>query len=165
MDGMFHLEGFTMKKVSLLFSLLFCVAFSGAALADRDRHSQRMPSAKAGHFTQRTVVDYRRARPAPVIVYRSAPVLVYRSVRPAAYSQPVVIYREPVVVYEEAPIIHEDTPDVSGEARGGGNTAAKIVGAVAGGVIGSRFGGGNGRLAATAAGAVLGSIIADELAQ
>lgn len=36
-----------------------------------------------------------------------------------------------------------------------------IIGAVAGGVIGSRFGGGNGRLIATAVGAGLGAVIGD----
>jgi uncharacterized protein YcfJ len=36
-----------------------------------------------------------------------------------------------------------------------------IVGAIAGGVIGSRFGGGNGRLIATAVGAGLGAVIGD----
>ncbi|MDR1349293.1 MAG: glycine zipper 2TM domain-containing protein [Zoogloeaceae bacterium] len=159
-----------MKKIPLLFSLVLCVVFSSAALADQ-RHSRRAPSAQAGHSMHRTVIDHRRpAHSSSMIVYRSAPV-VYRSAPVVVYQQPTVIYREPVVVYQEPAVvyseptvIYEDAPIISGEARGD-SAAARIVGAIAGGVIGSRFGGGNGRLATTAAGAVLGSIIAGELAR
>ncbi|MDR2624972.1 MAG: glycine zipper 2TM domain-containing protein [Zoogloeaceae bacterium] len=166
-----------MKKISLMFSLALCVVFSNVALAD-SRHARRAPSAHSGHAAQRVVLDHRRpARPSPVIVRRSAPVVyrsapvVYRSAPVVVYQTPTVIYREPVVVYQEPavvydepPVVYEDAPVVYGEAQGN-NTVAKVVGAIAGGVIGSRFGGGNGRLATTAAGAVLGSIIAGELAQ
>ncbi|MDR0735838.1 MAG: glycine zipper 2TM domain-containing protein [Zoogloeaceae bacterium] len=152
-----------MKRISLLFSLLLCVAFSGVAAADQ-RHSWRASSAQPGHFTQRTLDHRRPVRSSPTVIYRSAPTaVVYRSAPVVVYQEPVVIYREPAVVYREPAVVHEeDAP--SGEARAN-DTAARVVGAIAGGVIGSRFGGGNGRLAATAAGAVLGSIIAGELAR
>ncbi|MFT6394864.1 MAG: hypothetical protein ACJARW_001367 [Methylophilaceae bacterium] len=41
------------------------------------------------------------------------------------------------------------------------SSGGSIIGAIAGGVIGSRFGGGNGRLIATAVGAGLGAVIGD----
>jgi outer membrane lipoprotein SlyB len=169
-----------MKKILLLSSLLFSMVFSGAALADR--YSQRGPSAHSGysaHSAHRTVIERRRpVRAAPVVIRRSAPVIYRRSAPVVVYSRPTVVYREPVVVYREPVVVYsepevvyrdpmvidEEVPVISGEVRGD-NTVAKVVGAIAGGVIGSRFGGGHGRLATTAAGALLGSIIADELAR
>jgi hypothetical protein len=163
------LEGFIMKKASLLFSLLLCMAFSNAALAD-SRHARRAPAA---HAAQRIVITQQRPmrsspvavrRSAPVVVRHSAPVVIRRPAPVVVYQRPAVIYQEPVVIYREPAVVYEDAPVIYSESRVD-NTAARVAGAIVGGAVGSRFGGGNGRLATTAAGAVLGSIIAGELAQ
>ena len=121
-----------------------------------------------------------RSRAAPVVVTRyapqyrvviGAPRVVYQQV--IVYPAPVYDYGAPQVVYESAPppvIIQQMPPqplppEQPAENVQSGLSAAQVVGAVAGGVIGSRFGGGNGRLVTTAVGAVLGSVVGGELAR
>jgi hypothetical protein len=84
----------------------------------------------------------------PQVVYAPAP--VYYGPPPVAYAPPPVYYGPPQVVYSQpAPArVYASSPN-----------AGNVGGAIAGAVIGSRFGQGDGRLAATAIGAVLGSMI------
>ena len=81
------------------------------------------------------------------VVY-SAP--VYYGPPQVVYAPPPVYYGPPQVVYSQpAPArVYAPSPN-----------AGNVGGAIAGAVIGSRFGQGDGRLAATAIGAVLGSMI------
>ena len=81
------------------------------------------------------------------VVY-SAP--VYYGPPQVVYAPPPVYYGPPQVVYSQpAPArVYASSPN-----------AGNVGGAIAGAVIGSRFGQGDGRLAATAIGAVLGSMI------
>jgi outer membrane lipoprotein SlyB len=51
------------------------------------------------------------------------------------------------------------------EQRGQGSAGAAVGGAVVGGVVGSRFGGGSGRTVATTAGAIGGGVAANRMAQ
>jgi uncharacterized protein YcfJ len=167
----------TLSACSLL-SLILCLGFSADALADgHSRQAQQRQ--QAYRVAPHKVTPHRvaRAQRPPVVITRyappqrrvvvSAPTVVYRAPT-VVYQQPVYYYTPaPVVVYESAPpqvILQASLPAPSVEDRQGGLSAAQVVGAVAGGVIGSRFGGGNGRLATTAAGAVLGSVLAEELA-
>ncbi|HXM81566.1 MAG TPA: glycine zipper 2TM domain-containing protein [Burkholderiales bacterium] len=84
----------------------------------------------------------------PQVVY--APPPVYYGPPPVVYAPAPVYYGPPQVVYSQpAPArVYASSPN-----------AGNVGGAIAGAVIGSRFGQGDGRLAATAIGAVLGSMI------
>jgi hypothetical protein len=84
----------------------------------------------------------------PQVVYAPAP--VYYGPPPVVYAPAPVYYGPPQVVYSQpAPArVYASSPN-----------AGNVGGAIAGAVIGSRFGQGDGRLAATAIGAVLGSMI------
>jgi hypothetical protein len=86
------------------------------------------------------------------------------------YEPPVYVYErvyEPVRVYEPAyqPTYVAPVPAPSYPYRGyyGGNTAAGLVGAAAGGFLGSQFGHGDGQLAATAAGTVAGFLLGQRI--
>lgn len=133
-------------------------AFAGHGWDDDDRHERRH-----GHRTKHVVVHHVHQH-APV-VYQSpravylAPQLVHQP--PQVVYRERVVYREvPVPVYEPAPVYYEQ-PAV--RYYDGNRVVAQAVGAVAGGVIGSQFGKGNGRVAATAVGAVVGGIIGDRI--
>lgn len=96
----------------------------------------------------------------------------YIVVERPVYREPRVIYREPVVVYQDRPDYYEApryrqerAPRHSRHEEGMSSGTGQVLGAVAGGIIGNRFGDGNGRLATTAAGAVLGGIVGGELAR
>lgn len=54
-------------------------------------------------------------------------------------------------------------PETRYERRDGDNVAGTVIGGVAGGLLGSRFGHGGGRVASAAVGAVAGAIIGDRL--
>src|SRR5216683_721343 len=84
----------------------------------------------------------------PQVVYAPAP--VYYGPPPVVYAPAPAYYGPPQVVYSQpAPArVYASSPN-----------AGNVGGAIAGAVIGSRFGQGDGRLAATAIGAVLGSMI------
>jgi len=84
----------------------------------------------------------------PQVVYVPAP--VYYGPPPVVYAPAPVYYGPPQAVYSQpAPArVYASSPN-----------AGNVGGAIAGAVIGSRFGQGDGRLAATAIGAVLGSMI------
>lgn len=110
------------------------------------------------------------------IVQREYP--VERVVVERRYAEPAVVYRkrgfheddyaydEPEVAPRYAPPLRrEPAPREVYAERGGNQATGQIIGAIAGGVIGSRFGGGNGRIATTAAGAVVGSVIGGNLAR
>lgn len=99
---------------------------------------------------------------APQVVYREAPPVVYRETvvyqdRPV-YAPPTTYYRAPAQgYYQESPTYYQ--------RPNGDRVAGQMIGAVAGGVIGNRFGAGSGRVAATAVGAVLGSVVGGRLAE
>jgi uncharacterized protein YcfJ len=169
----------TLSAASL--SLALCLGFSADALADgRSGHGRQAPqmqqrqqayrAAPQRVQVQRPPIMVTRYAPqhrvvvgSPFVVYR-APLVVYQ--QPVIYSQPAYYYPAPVVVYESAPpqVIQQVPQPLPAEPTQSGLSAAQVVGAVAGGVIGSRFGGGNGRLITTAAGAVLGSVIGEQVA-
>jgi len=95
------------------------------------------------------------------VVY-SAP--VYYGPPQVVYAPPPVYYGPPQVVYAPAPVYYGPPQAVYSQpapARvyASSPNAGNVGGAIAGAVIGSRFGQGDGRLAATAIGAVLGSMI------
>jgi hypothetical protein len=177
----------TLSAASL--SLALCLGFSADALADgRSGHGQQAPQMQQRQqFYRAAPQRFQAQRPpvvvthyapqrrvvvgSPFVVYR-APLVVYQ--QPVIYSQPAYYYPAPVVVYESVPPqVIQQVPQplplpaepLPAEPTQSGLSAAQVVGAVAGGVIGSRFGGGNGRLVTTAAGAVLGSVIGDELSK
>jgi hypothetical protein len=167
----------TLPACSLL-SLVLCIGFSADALADgHSRRMSQMPQRQKAHrgdpphfraAHKPSVVITRHAPPRVVV---STPLVVYRTPRVVVYQTPVVYYSTstyshipPVVMYENAPPPSEPVPSVPAENAPSGLSATQVIGAVAGGVVGSRFGGGKGRLATTAAGAVLGSVLAEKLA-
>ncbi|GHU12135.1 hypothetical protein FACS1894185_6340 [Betaproteobacteria bacterium] len=168
------------RPACALLSLVLCLGFSADALADghsgHSRHApqQRQQAHRAppqSFYAQRPPVVITHYVPQRRVVV-AAPLVVYRAPM-VVYQEPVYYYAQPAVVYETAsPVIIQQAPQQPlppaappAENSPNGLSAAKVIGAVAGGVIGSRFGGGNGRLVTTAAGAVLGSVIADELSR
>jgi len=98
----------------------------------------------------------------PQVVY--APPPVYYGPPQVVYGPAPVYYGPPPVVYAPAPVYYGPSQVVYSQpapARvyASSPNAGNVGGAIAGAVIGSRFGQGDGRLAATAIGAVLGSMI------
>ncbi len=113
------------------------------------------------------------------VVQRTIPVervvvVERRYVEPASVYRKRVLYEdvyaydddEPEAVTRRAPPPRRDpVPREVYAERGGNEATGQVIGAIAGGVIGSRFGGGKGRIATTAAGAVVGSVIGGQLAR
>lgn len=149
-----------MKRL-LIPALVAAAAFSPSAFADNDwddddhcdhrRHRHH-------HRAERVVVQ--QIYEEPRVVYQAPPQVIYRD---------RVVYRDRPVYYEAAPRYEPPPPRYyepqAAYSSGGGNrVVGQAIGAVAGGVIGNRFGQGNGRVAATAVGAVVGSVIGGNMA-
>lgn len=164
-------DGLTMKLLHTL-PLILGACISSAALAggywheDRysHRHESRYDNRYDRHYDDRHVRAQRHHHRDRQVQY----IVVERPV----YTAPRVVYREPVVVYRDRPDYYEAprqqhyrNPGYSHHQDGMSTGTGQVLGAVAGGVIGSRFGDGNGRLAATAVGAVLGGMVGGELAR
>lgn len=93
--------------------------------------------------------------PAPRVVYAPPPPPpVYRE-RVVYRPAPAYAYAEPQPYYQAGPS-YRVVPNMN-------RVVAPAVGAVAGGVIGSQLGRGDGRVVATAVGAVLGAIAGDQI--
>ena len=156
--------------------LLLAACVSSTALAgghwyeDRyeSRHDSRYDRRYDDHHARHHHRHHQRNRQVEYIVVERP---VYSAPR-VVYQEPVVIYRDRVIheerpVYREAPprrYYREDAP-VRYRDEGMSSGAGQVLGAVAGGIMCSRFGDGNGRLAATAAGAVLGGMVGGELSR
>lgn len=134
-----------MKKLWLS-ALLAAAAFSGTAFA----HDGWDRGYAYGHHERHWAGHHPHARQ-QIVVYQ-APV-VYRE---------RVEYREAPVYYEQAPRRYYERTSYS---RGNGDQLlGQAIGAVAGGLIGSNVGQGNGRIAATAVGAVIGGMVGGNMA-
>lgn len=143
-------------------ALIATTMFSASAFAhdwdDEDHYDHRYR-----HRPDRVVVQEVYAQPA--VVYQAPPQVVYRE---------RAVYVDRPVYYEAAPAAREPEPRYVPQqaypqqqaypGRNGDRAAAQAIGAVAGAVIGNRFGQGNGRVLTTAAGAVLGSVVGASLA-
>ena len=80
---------------------------------------------------------------------------VYRVAPPPLYAAPRYVAPEREYRYEDAPAARVYAAPAA--PCGPGLTPNRVLGGIAGGLLGSMIGGGNGRIAASAAGAVLGS--------
>ena len=131
---------------------LLCVAISGVALgaavpafADRGHgteHGRGYARGYNAHYGHERVTGLVQ-RP-----YYVAPPPVY-------YAPPRVFYRPAPVYYTPPPVVYAPAPGYHARSADLGT----VVGAVAGGLIGSQFGYGDDRIAATAIGAVAGGLI------
>jgi len=136
-------------------ALIATTLFSASALAhDWDDEGHCEPRYR--HRVERVVVQEVYAQ--PEVVYQAPPQVIYRD---------RVVYRDRPVYYEAAPS-YQEPPRYYPQPqrypnRNGDSAAAQTIGAVAGAVIGNRFGQGNGRILSTAAGAVIGSIVGGNL--
>lgn len=148
--------------------LILTACISSAALAGGYWQEERYDSHYDSHRVQPR--RHHHGRQVEYIVVERP---VYRAPR-VVYREPMVVYREPVTVYLDRPDGYADVyqtrrrqhhPGYSRHQDGMSTGTGQILGAVAGGVIGSRFGQGNGRLATTAIGAVLGGVVGGELAR
>lgn len=154
-------------------ALLLAAGIGGNALAGDDWYADRYGSRYERRYDDPPPRHYHHAhrhdRQVEYIVVER-PVPVYTAPR-VVYQEPVVVYRDRVIhdtpVYREAPPrrYYRDDAPVRYRDEGMSRGTGQVLGAVAGGIVGSRFGDGNGRLAATAAGAVLGGLIGGELAR
>lgn len=109
------------------------------------------------HRVERVVVQEVYAQ--PEVIYQVPPQVIYRD---------RVVYRDRPVYYETAPTYQEEPPRYAPQPQSyprnnGDRAMAQTIGAVAGAVIGNRFGQGNGRVLSTAAGAVIGSVVGGNL--
>ncbi|WP_310449549.1 glycine zipper 2TM domain-containing protein [Sulfuritalea sp.] len=133
-------------------SVLFApVVFSANAFAhDRDfdnRHERRHR-----HQVERVVVH--QAYVQPRVVYQVPPQRIYHE---------RVVYRGYPVYYEAAPVYREAPRHYPQPSHNGDRVVGQAIGAVAGAVIGSQFGHGDGRILSTAAGAVIGGVVGGNL--
>jgi hypothetical protein len=93
----------------------------------------------------------------PVVVYER-PVVIYR-------QPPPVVYQPAPVTYQPAPVVYAAPPPAPAYANYGPSGFGTLGGAIAGTVIGSRFGKGDGRTAAMVIGGVTGAFVGDRLAR
>lgn len=147
-----------MKRL-LIPALVAAAAFSSNAFADHRWHDDDCDH-RHHRRGERVVVQRVHIYEEPRVVYQAPPQVVYRE---------RVVYRDRPVYYEAPaqyapPPRHYEPPVPAYPASSGNRVMGQAVGAVAGGVIGSRFGQGNGRLAATAVGAVVGSVVGGNMA-
>jgi uncharacterized protein YcfJ len=127
-----------MKISGVLFKLILLSAMllSGMAQAQDSREVRAQPSAESMHFGW---ADVLRVDP------------VYEEGQPGDAQQEC---------YEERVEPAASTPEADDAKR----TGSTLLGAIIGGIIGNRFGKGDGRKAATAAGAVAGGVVGNNIA-
>lgn len=124
----------------------------------RDQRYERRPHHAAHRHHRDHRVEY-------IVIERPVhvtPQVIYQEARPR-YRETIVYQQAPR--YYDAPHPYREPPPPHYRHDSMSPATGQILGAVAGGVIGSRFGQGNGRVAASAAGAFLGSVIGGELAR
>lgn len=138
--------------------LVATAAFSANAFADH-RWDDDDDHCEHRHYRERVVVQ--RVYEEPAVVYQAPPQVIYQD-RMVYRDRPVYYEAEPRYDAPPPPRYYEQQP-AAYPAYGGNRIAGQAIGAVAGGVIGSRFGRGNGRLVSTAVGAVVGSVVGGNL--
>lgn len=134
-----------------LTALIAPVVFSANAFA-HDRDYQDRHERRHRHHVERVVVH--QAYVQPRVVYQVPPQRIYRE---------QVVYRERPVYYEAAPVYLEAPRHYPQPSHNGDRVVGQAIGAVAGAVIGSQFGHGDGRILSTAAGAVIGGVVGGNL--
>jgi len=136
------------KAVSLVSFAAITIAAGAPAFADRDDWGHdRHHHYDGDRYDRGRAIEHRYYYPQQTVIIE----------RPVVVEREVVVERPPVV-YREAPR-YDDR-----DARAPSSTLGAVSGALAGAVIGSRFGGGDGRIAAIAIGTVLGAHVGERLA-
>jgi hypothetical protein len=157
----------TSRKVLLTIAAGVSLAATAPAFADHRDHGNHDDGDRHWHRRDEGRVYYGQPQvvyaPAPVyygppqVVYAPAPVYYAPAPAPVYYGQPQVVYGQPPLAYGPPPVVY--SPPQPAPVYASSPNAGNVGGAIVGGVIGSRFGQGDGRLVSTAIGAVVGSMI------